>query len=64
MDGKQAPFKTFSDYPMQMCQFHIRQIIRRYLTLNPKMLASRELKDLTARLHRADETDFNKDYQV
>lgn len=39
-------------------------IIRRYLTLNPKMLASRELKDLTARLHRIDKADFKKDYQA
>ena len=64
IDGKQTLFKTFSAYPIQMCQFHMKQIIRRYLTLNPKMLASRELKDLTAGLHRADEADFKKDYQA
>ena len=64
IDGKQTLFKTFSAYPIQMCQFHMKQIVRRYLTLNPKMLASRELKDLTAGLHRADETDFKKDYQA
>ena len=64
MDGRQTLFKTFSAYPIQMCQFHMKQIIRRYLTLNPKMLASRELKDLTARLHRIDEADFKKDYQA
>ena len=62
IDGKPTLFKTFSAYPIQMCQFHMKQIVRRYLTLNPKMLASRELKDLTARLHRADEADFKEDY--
>lgn len=64
IDGKQTLFKTFSAYPIQMCQFHMKQIVRRYLTLNPKMLASRELRDLTARLHRMDEADFKKDYQA
>jgi hypothetical protein len=63
IDGKQSLFKTFSDYPIQMCQFHMKQIIRRYLTLNPKMLAAKELKELVGRLHKADETDFKKDYQ-
>ena len=63
IDGKQSLFKTFSDYPIQMCQFHMKQIIRRYLTLNPKMFAARELKDLVGKLHRMDEADFKKEYQ-
>ena len=63
VDGKQSLFKTFSGYPIQMCQFHMKQIIRRYLTLNPKMLAARELRDLAGKLHRMDEADFKKDYQ-
>ena len=63
IDGKQSLFKTFSEYHIQMCQFHMKQIIRRYLTLNPKMHASKELKDLVGRLHKADEVDFKRDYQ-
>ena len=63
IDGKQSLFRTFPEYHIQMCQFHMKQIIRRYLTLNPKMHASRELKDLVGRLHKADEADFKKDYQ-
>lgn len=63
IDGKQALFKTFSDYPIQMCQFHMKQIVKRYLTQNPKMQASRSLKELTAKLHKMDENDFKKDYQ-
>lgn len=46
IDGKQSLFKLFADYPIQMCQFHMRQIIRRYLTLNPKLLAARKLNAL------------------
>ena len=63
IDGKQSLFKTFSEYHIQMCQFHMKQIIRRYLTQNPKMHASKELKALADRLHRANEADFKKDYQ-
>lgn len=62
IDGKQALFKTFSGYPIQMCQFHMKQIVKRYLTKNPKMLASRSLKELTAKLHKMDEDEFKKDY--
>ena len=50
VDGKQSLFKTFSDTPIQMCQFHMKQIVRRYLTLNPKLLAARDLRDLVGRL--------------
>jgi len=64
IDGKKSLFKAFSDYPIQMCQFHMKQIIRRYLTLHPKMFASRELKGLVGKLHKADGIDFKKDYQV
>ena len=63
IDGKQSLFKTFSEYPVQMCQFHMKQIIRRYLTMNPKMHVSRDLKELVGRLHKSDEMDFRNDYQ-
>jgi hypothetical protein len=63
IDGKQSLFNTFSEYHIQMCQFHMRQILRRYLTLNPKMLAARDLRDLAGRLNKVKENDFKKDYQ-
>jgi hypothetical protein len=43
IDGKQALFKEFERYPIQMCQFHMYQIVERYLTKHPKMNASRDL---------------------
>jgi len=46
-----------------MCQFHMKQIVRRYLTLNPRMLASRDLKILVDKLHRIHEADFRSEYQ-
>ena len=55
--------QTCMHYPIQMCQFHMKQIIRRYLTQNHKMLSSRELMDLIGRLHRSAEADFKRDYR-
>ena len=46
-----------------MCQFHMKQIIRRYLTLNPKLLAARELRNIVGKLHGMDEADCKKEYQ-
>lgn len=63
IDGKHSLFKTFSEYHIQMCQFHMKQIVRRYLTQNPRMHVSRELKELVSRLHKSEEMDFKKDYQ-
>lgn len=41
IDGLQTLFTRLSAYKIQMCQFHMKQIVRRYLTLNPRLLASR-----------------------
>ena len=46
IDGKQALFKELSRYKIQMCQFHMKQIVRRYLTLNPRLKAARALNGL------------------
>ena len=64
IDGKKSLFKSFSKYHVQMCQFHMKQIVRRYLTLNPRMLASRDLKTLVDKLHRIHEADFRSEYQA
>ena len=62
IDGKQGLFKAFSEYPIQMCQFHMKQIVRRYLTLNPRLLAARELKGLVGWINKCNEADFNMAY--
>ena len=61
IDGKKSLFKSFSEYHVQMCQFHMNQIVRRYLTQNPRMLASRDLKAPVDRLHRIHEADFRSE---
>lgn len=63
IDGKKKLFKLFSKYNIQMCQFHLKQIIRRYLTQNPRLMAARELKELVEFLPYAQEADFVKRYK-
>ena len=58
IDGKQSLFKSFAEYPMQMCQFHMKQITKRYLTKNPKLLAARALNALVDKLTRSEESVF------
>ncbi len=36
-DGLKGLYKAFKDYPIQLCQFHQRKTINRYLTRNPKL---------------------------
>lgn len=44
---------------IQMCNKHMKDIVRRYLTLNPKLEASKELKMITDRLCIITEKEFN-----
>lgn len=60
IDGVQSLFKKLAPYKIQMCQFHMAQIIKRYLTRNPKLLAARALKELTSGLKDHTEASFTK----
>lgn len=62
IDGKKCLFTLFSDYQIQMCQFHIKQVIRRYLTQNPRLKAARELKVLLDTLTVSSGRDFKINY--
>lgn len=62
IDGKQELFTVFEGYPIQMCQFHMIQIVKRYLTKNPKMNASKELLILCRGMVYQDGEDFMADY--
>jgi len=48
LDGRKGVIQLFKarypDVPIQLCQFHQSQIIRRYTTTKPKMLCGQELK--------------------
>jgi hypothetical protein len=58
LDGRPGVRQIFSDIPVQMCHFHQKQIITRYLTRNPMLQASRELKILTKDLCVTSEKGF------
>lgn len=62
IDGKQALFREFKDYPIQMCQFHMLQIVRRYLTHNPKMKASIDLMLLMRKMKHMAKCNFETEY--
>ena len=62
IDGKQALFKEFEKYPVQMCQFHMYQIVERYLIKHPKMIASRDLALLVDDMIYLDKEDFMNEY--
>lgn len=42
-DGRKGLFRLFGDVLVQMCQRHQIEIVRRYLTRNPKLQAGKEL---------------------
>jgi hypothetical protein len=57
-DGRKGLLQLFGDIPIQMCNFHQVSIIRRYLTKNPKMQASKELWELVLLLVKTDKESF------
>ena len=60
IDGKRGVNSVFKDYPVQMCHFHQKRIIQRYITLHPKVEAFQDLKKIMTRLKYSDETRFTK----
>ena len=60
LDGKRGLYKAFNDIPMQMCHFHQKKIIQRYITMRPKLEASQELKRIVSRLTLTTEKNLTK----
>lgn len=57
-DGRKGLFNALKCYPIQMCQFHQVAIVIRYITRNPKVQASIELKKLMHLLPQTDKESF------
>lgn len=64
LDGRKGIRKVCAGIPIQMCHFHQKQIIIRYLTTRPKLEASRELKAVANTLANTDEQKFAKDLSI
>lgn len=63
LDGRRGVIQLFQAHyphlPIQLCQFHQAQIIRRYTTNNPKTMCGIELKLLMSVLTDTDRTVFS-----
>ena len=57
-DGRRGLLNSFNGIPIQMCQFHQAAIIRRYITKNPKLPASIELKKIVRLMSKTDKESF------
>ena len=57
-DGRTGLLKSFSNIPIQMCQFHQVAIIRRYITKNPKTQCAIELKEFVSMIKMTDKESF------
>lgn len=57
-DGRRGLIQSFENIPVQMCQFHQAAIVRRYITKNPRMPSSIELKEITALIKQTDKESF------
>lgn len=60
IDAKHGIKEAFSQAVVQICQYHQKQIIRRYLTSKPKTVAGMELKLITDALIKTDEQLFTQ----
>jgi len=47
VDGRPGMLKAYPNIPTQMCQFHQIQIMTRYVTTRPKLLAGKQLRRIT-----------------
>lgn len=59
-DGIRGLFPALRLYRVQMCQYHMIQIVRRHLTSKPDLEASVELLDICLSLSRIPEEDFRR----
>ena len=64
IDGKRGLYKAFEDYHIQMCLFHQKRIIQRYITKHPKLQASKDLQRILYKLTSTNETIFTKKLDI
>lgn len=58
VDGRPGIRSVFADLPLQMCQFHLIQIVNRYITKRPKLIPALQLKTLLSDLTTTTEYAF------
>lgn len=60
-DGMRGLFPALRTYRVQMCQYHMIQIVRRHLTSRPDLEASNELLCIAMSLSRVNEVDLREE---
>ena len=55
IDGRPGLIKVFWDMPIQMCHFHQMQIMTRYLTTRPKLIAGQTLRHIALCIPKSNE---------
>lgn len=60
IDGRPGLIEVFRDMPIQMCHFHQMQIMTRYLTTRPKLIAGQTLRHIALCLSKSDEDEMKK----
>ena len=58
LDGRRGIPRVFDGIPVQICQFHQLQIVRRKLTLRPETDAGQQLLSLVFRIAKSTESEF------
>ena len=58
VDGYRGLTNVFANYPVQFCHFHQKQIIRRYVTKNPRLEAGLDLKEIVEKLGEIGSYEF------
>ncbi len=59
IDGRPGERELFRDVPVQMCHFHQKAIINRYLTRRPKLDAGKELRNIVMKRCQTTESAFS-----
>lgn len=59
-DGKAGLLQSFSDLPVQLCQFHQVKTVNRYLTNSPKTEAGKALREIALLIKGSSRTGFEK----
>ena len=60
IDGKRGLYKAFKDYPVQICHFHQKKVVPRYITMHPRLEAGKDLQKIMYNLTSTTQTIFTK----
>jgi len=61
LDGRTGVREVFKSIPAQMCHFHQKKIVNKYLTTRPKLPAGQELRMIAKNIPHSNEEALNKE---